>query len=330
MQQSRTFAEPAGARLDTRPSGFSGLSAYLGSFVRSRRALGRSPRTLEEYERACRVFSDFLVQRYGADDVQRVTRRDIQDFLIGQQETHSSTTTNKTFRALRAVFNWLVREEELDVNPFDRVEAPPVDRAPREGYSADEVRAMLRACQRDQGAASRGTRREFLAVRDYALLLVLYDTGLRASEVVAMSVEGVDWDQGLFTVPGKGRKLYTRHLGRKALAAVERYVRLRRRVVDGGAGPLWVGWSGESLTRSGLRRLCILRAEQAGVTGATVHRWRYTHSEALEELGWQEHEIMAEMGHSTRSVSRMYREAAIRRSALRKHEALSPADLLRG
>jgi len=75
--------------------------------------------------------------------------------------------------------------------------------------------------------------------------------------------------------------------------------------------------------------LCVLRGQQAGVQGATVHRWRYTHSEALEELGWQEHEIMAEMGHSTRSVSRAYREAAIRRSALRKHRTLSPGDMLR-
>ena len=69
--------------------------------------------------------------------------------------------------------------------------------------------------------------------------------------------------------------------------------------------------NGVPLTRSGLRRVCVLRGEQAGVKGANVHRWRYTHSEALEEQGWQEHEIMAEMGHSTRSVSRTYRAAAI-------------------
>ena len=75
--------------------------------------------------------------------------------------------------------------------------------------------------------------------------------------------------------------------------------------------------------------MCIVRGRQAGVSGATTHRWRYTHAETLEELGWQEHEIMAEMGHSTLTVSRHYREAAIRRSALRKHEASSPADLLK-
>ena len=331
MEQSRAQRATAVGALRTRPSRFSGLSAHLGSFLRSRRALDRSPRTVEEYQRACGTFSDFLALRYGDDDVRRVTRRDIEDFLIEYQETRSSTTANKTFRGLRAVFNWLWREEEIDANPFDRVEAPPADRTPREGYSLDEVRAMLRVCRQDEQAAKRRSpRREFLAVRDYALLVVMYDTGLRASEVVAMTVDGIDWDEGLFSVPGKGRKLYTRHLGRKALAAVERYLRLLRRMVDAGTGRLWVGWKGEPLTRSGLRRLCVLRGQQAGVREATTHRWLYTHSEVLEELGWQEHEIMAEMGHSTRSVSRAYREAAIRRAVLRKHSATSPADVLRG
>ena len=330
MEQSRAFLEQAAGALGTRPRGFFGLLAYLDSFLRSRKALARSPRTIDEYRLACRTFSEFLRARYADDDARRVTRRDIEDFLIEYQETRSSTTANKTFRALRALFNWLWREEEIEVNPFARVQAPPADRAPREGYSPDEVKGMLRVCQQEQRMAKkRSHRREFLATRDYALLLALYDTGLRASEVTAMTVEGIDWQAGLFAVPGKGRKVYQRHLGDRALAAIDRYLRLRRRLQSEASGPLWVGSTGEPLTRSGLRRMCVLRGQQAGVQSATVHRWRYTHSEVLEELGWQEHEIMAEMGHSTRAVSRSYRDAAIMRSALRKHRECGPADLLR-
>ena len=331
MEQSRAYNERSLGELRTRPHRFFGLSAYMGSFLRGKKALNRSPRTVEEYQLACRVFSDFLTTRFGDDDVHRVTRRDIDDFLIEYQETRTSTTANKTFRALRAIFNWLWREEEIEDNPFSRAEAPLASRAPRDGFSQDEVRAMLRACQQARRAAvRRSSWREYLAVRDYALLMVLYDTGLRVSEVTAMTVEGIDWNDGLFAVPGKGRKVYQRHLGNRALSAVDRYVRTRRRMLGESAiDQLWVGWTGQPLTRSGLRRVCIVRGRQAGVSGATTHRWRYTHAETLEELGWQEHEIMAEMGHSTLTVSRHYREAAIRRSALRKHEASSPADLLK-
>ncbi len=330
MQQSRTQPTTQFMPPRTRPTMLLGLSACMESFLRSRKALDRSERTVEEYRYACRSFSTFLEGRYGADDVQLVTKRDIEDFLIDYQATRSSTTANKTFRGLRAVFNWLWREEEIEVNPFLRVVAPPVNRTLREGYAPEQVRAMLRVCQQEQRfAKGRSNPREFLACRDFALLMVLYDTGLRASEICAMTVEGINWQDGLFSVPGKGRKVYQRHLGGKAAAALDRYLRLRRRLIGEPRGSLWVGTNGEPSTRSGLRRLCALRGIHAGVKNANVHRWRYTHSEALEEQGWQEHEIMAEMGHSTLSVSRTYRDAAIRRAALRKHRDSSPADMLR-
>ena len=245
MEQSRAFLERPDSALGTRPRGFCGLSGYLESFLRSRRALDRSERTIDEYRLACRVFSTFLEARYQEDDVRRVTRRDIEDFLIEYQETRSRTTANKTFRGLRAVFNWLWREEEIETNPFLRVEAPRPDATLREGYDPHEVTAMLRALRQEGRAArKRSNRREFLASWDYALLLVLYDTGLRATEIVAMTTEGVDWKEGLFTVTGKGRQLYKRHLGDRAVAAIDRYLRLRRRLVrETGSGALWIGWT---------------------------------------------------------------------------------------
>ena len=177
MEQSRAILERADGALGTRPRGFFGLSGYLESFLRSRRALDRSQRTIDEYRLVCRVFSTFLEARYGEDDARRVSRRDIEDFLIEYQETHSRTTANKTFRGLRAVFNWLWREEEIEANPFLRVDAPRPDTVPRGGYAAHEVAAMLRVCRQEGKAARRrSNRREFLANRDYALLLVLYDT----------------------------------------------------------------------------------------------------------------------------------------------------------
>lgn len=160
-------------------------------------------------------------------------------------------------------------------------------------------------------------------------MIVAFDCGLRASEITAMQVGSLDWDSGTFSVRGKGRKTYIRHLGDKALAAIDRYLRLRRRVLGEPSGPLWVNKRQQGLTRSGLRRMCVQRGKQAGVTGATVHRWRYSHAEALEDAGWPEAQILAEMGHSTLSVSRTYRDAAIRRGALRRHKEASPGDMLR-
>jgi len=264
--ENNTFAM-AGEPLRTRPRGFFGLSAYLESFIRSRKALDRSPRTLDEYRLAVRVFSDYLIGCYSDDDLRRVTRREIRDFTsVYLQAGHTSTTANKTLRGLRALFNWLWREEEIAENPFARVQLPPADKSPREGFSTAEVKAMLRVCERRATSPRAG----FLAARDFSILVTMFDTGLRASEITAMTADGFDWQSGLFMVPGKGRKLYQRHLGDRALAAVDKYLRLRRRLLCEAGGPLWVNWKGGPLTRSGLRRMCILRGQQAGVGNATT------------------------------------------------------------
>ena len=298
------------------------------SFARSRKALGRSARTIEQYDISIKHFTRFMQHEFDSTAIALVNRRVIEDFLIEHMaENRTTTTANKTFRSLRAFFNWLYEEDMLEINPFRRVKAPKPTPAPKSGYTRAEVDAQLEPIR----MAMQGHGRErFLAFRDYALFMVLYDTGLRASEICAMTVEGIDPDTGLFEVPGKGRQVYRRHLGSAALAAVTKYLTARSRRVRTSSDKLWVNFSGFPLTRSGLFRMCQVRATDAGIKNGGVHRWRYTHAETLQDLGWPEEVIMAEMGHSMLSVSRHYRQTAIRRRALKQHELQSPADLLGG
>lgn len=317
------------AQLDHRLQGFAlPIEEALASFIRNRRALDRSPQTLYEYRLACRALGDFLMTQFEWDDVSDIHRGTLEDFLIEYRQTHAPGTVNKTFRTLRSLFNWLEREDELVSNPFRRMSAPPAAYSPQEGYSQVEVKRIIKHLG-ERITKSKGSKRELITVRDLAIILTLFDTGLRAGEMIAMTVEGIDWNTGLFKVLGKGGKHYQRHIGETAMAAIDRYLRLRRRKLGESIGPLWVGNHGIPMTRSGLRRMCKEIGKAVGVADADTHRWRYTHSEALEELGWQEHEIMAEMGHTTRSISRSYREAAIRRGALKKHREKGPTDLLK-
>ena len=139
----------------------------------------------------------------------------------------------------------------------------------------------------------------------------------------------IDMETGIFEVRGKGDKIYRRHLGLVARVAIQQYmIRSAGRFIMADDQALWRGWTGVPLTRSGLFRLNREIAADAGVKEGGVHRWRYTHSETLEEMGWPEDIIMAEMGHSVLSVSRSYRERAIRRRALQQHADDSPADKL--
>jgi site-specific recombinase XerD len=297
------------------------------SFVRSRRALGRSPRTLESYDLAVRDFGTFLTTENSTTSLNQVTRHTIQDFMIEYMAAGRTTTTaNKTYRALRALFNWFSDEEIIDTNPFSKLKPPPVQSKTKHGYSIPEVKSIL-ANLRDR--AYGGGREAYLALRDYSIIMVLYDTGLRASEVLAMTTAGLDHTTGEFAIKGKGARTYRRHISTQTLDAIALYLKAwEAQHFEPLAGKLWRGWNGSVLTRSGLYRLCSRRAAEVGIKDGDVHRWRYTHAEVLDELGWHEDIIMAEMGHSQRSVSRHYRQASIRRQAIRLHAEQGPTKLL--
>lgn len=307
----------------------SNVAVLQKAFIRSRRARGRNDRTIVEYEGALEHLRKYLSADFTQLSITTIDRPTLEDFLISFMAAgRTSTTANKVFRSLRAFFNWCEDEEYIERTPFTKKFVPPqAHPSNKAGYKPAEVQAQIDNL-RDE--LSDGARRErFLAVRDLALLLVLYDTGLRAKELLAMCIEKIDWETGHFAVPAKGGKTRSARLGKASRAAVEAYIKSPRfRAFSIIEGPLWRNFGGYYLTVSGLHRLCRRRAEDAGVKGGHPHRWRYTHSEVLQDLGWPEEVIMAEMGHSVLSVSRQYRQAAIRRRALKLHEEQSPADLL--
>lgn len=301
------------------------IDTLYRSFSRSRRALGRSQLTLEQYDIATKQLTTFMLKEYGSTSVDLVDRVLLEDFLIDHMATRSPTTANKTFRGLRAFFTWMYEEDMIEANPFRKVKAPPPTPANHQGYTEDEVRLML-GHLRDEMVS--GRRERYLAVRDYALFMVLYDTGLRATEMTRMSFEGIEPDTGIFELKGKGSKTLRRHLGETAKTAIQVYLPERNKRARTVSPQLWLNFNGFPFTRSGLFQMCKTRAEEVNIKDGGVHRWRYTHAEKLEDLGWAEEIIMAEMGHSVLSVSRSYRARAIQRKAIKQHELQSPADLL--
>ena len=299
------------------------LATIYKAFTRNRLSLGRGARTIEQYTYAVRALEDFLVRSEGNTAIDALPYAVIEDFLIDYMARgRGKATANKTFRSLRALFNWAAKRRLIAYNPFTELQAPRPQTSSKHGYSTDEVRQMFADVRQQMTEPG---REGFLARRDHALMLVLYDTGLRATEICNIKANSVDMTTGLFEVRGKGDRLYRRHLGIVARTAVQTYLAAVRFPV-GDDTPLWRGWTGVVLTRSGLFRMNRTRAALAGVKNGGVHRWRYTHAEILEEMGWPEDIIMAEMGHSVLSVSRAYRERAIRRRAMKQHEEDSPAD----
>ena len=98
------------------------------------------------------------------------------------------------YRACNRFFKWCVAEEERSDNPMERIDPPKIPDEIQPYYTADQVNAVLKSIGRGR------TLHEF---RDKAIILTLYDTGVRASELIGMMADDVDWKERSILVTGK-------------------------------------------------------------------------------------------------------------------------------
>lgn len=312
--------QPVGALGTTSP-----LRAALDAFLLSREAMRCTPKTLEHYRYTVGAFLTFL-ETQGARDVTAITARHIRAYLVGlQQRGVKDTTQHAHARGIKTWLKWLVAEGDLAANPMERVAMPRLDKRVPPPFTPDDVKALLGACDRHTPRGS----------RDYALVLTLLDTGLRASELLSLRVGDIDPRSGLCTIMGKGRKVRQVRVGAKARGAILRMMGYRQQSPSG--APLWVGYGvgyndaqgreRAALTLAGLQTVLRRLGVRAGVTPCGPHRFRRTFALWCLRDGMDLHSLRLLMGHSDLTVLQRYLALA-GEDVERAHAAHSPADRL--
>ena len=148
-----------------------GLDFALEGFMLSREAMRCTPKTLEHYQYTLGSFTKYLADQ-GVDDVAEITAHLIRAYLVGLQRRGLKDTTQHIHaRGIRAWLNWLVLEGELETSPMKRVAMPRLEKRIPPPFTPQDVQTLLAACD----------RRTKLGARNYAMILTLLDTGLRAA-----------------------------------------------------------------------------------------------------------------------------------------------------
>lgn len=290
----------------------------LKEWVLVLRGDGKSSRTIEGYTDSLRQLSSFLASK-GFPALTEVTAEHIREWLSALRDRgNKPATVNTRYRGAHAFYAWLVKEGELRENPMTSIEPPRVPEAVQPYYNSDDVKLVLKCLQAR-------TIRGIDALRTRASILVLFDTGLRASELCGLRTDDVNWDNQTMVVrQSKGGNERVVSFGITAGRTLMSYLRQRR------AQSFWLfaAIMGERLTKNALK-LAVGRAfKAAGLEFKGVHAFRRASGIAYLREGGQAEDLRVLMGWRSPEMVRRYVHAAEVERATSAHKKFSPADAL--
>jgi integrase/recombinase XerD len=264
---------------------------------------GLSRNTLEAYRGDLLQLGRFLAERERSAIA--ATPGDITDFLTrlasGDDEHRpaSPATIHRKSACLRSFYRHLRREGLRDSDPTASLSAPRRSRKLPQVLTRGEVEKLL--------SQPRGSDPQ--ALRDRALLELMYASGLRASEAIGLDVSDIDLDERLLRARGKGSKERIVPVGQAALKAVRAYLERGRPglVKNRNESHLFVNFRGGQLTRQGLYKIVRRHASTAGLADRmSPHTLRHTFATHLLAGGCDLRSVQEMLGHADVSTTQLY------------------------
>ncbi len=191
-----------------------------------------------------------------------------------------------------------------------RTKPPQIPVTPPPIISDDDLRRLLAACR---SKPNHGRAGEFERRRDTAMVMMLATTGIRAGELVGLAVDDVNFAHETITVVGKGNRLRIVALLPQPAAAVDRYLRVRRKHAHRHEAALWLGEKGP-LGYAGLRQMLERRSIEAGIDPIHAHLLRHRFAHIARVKGMGDSELMAVAGWNTQPDAQPLRRQGCRPS----------------
>ena len=322
---------------DSRKQGeATGLDNLIQGYSLYARTEGKSLKTISITVTALTRLKGFLRINGLSADVTQLSAHQIREFIQYLQqapafENHRYTkpqarglsghAINCYLRAIRAFWSWMVREEIIYSNPFAKVTIPKAPRKVIPAFSESQLQALL-------GAIDSSTPAGF---RDSTMIMVLLDSGLRASELLGLTVTNLNLDDGVVKVNGKGGKERMVPIGARVRRMIWRYLQqYRPQPVNPRCDILFLSERGEPLSVNRLEAMIERCGQRAGIVGVrcSPHTFRHTFAITYLRNGGDVFTLQRILGHETLDMVRNYVNVA-QNDVEQAHLRCSPADNMR-
>jgi len=284
------------------------VDAFLSSLQAERQF---SQNTIAAYRNDLQQFIAYLAAPPEEDQVPPVGAwADLTEAHLGAYLLHlrsrdyaASTVARKT-AALKSFSGYLRKEGIVGEGIGANLSSPRVDKYMPRAITRDEVARLLL-----QPAESTPDKPE--SIRDRAMLAMLYATGMRVSELVALDLDHLSLERATVECQGKAGRTRTVPIGPAAVAAVTDYLdRARHHLVNGETPSLFVNHRGGRLTRQGFWLILKSYAQRAGIDDITPHTLRHSFAAHALSQGAELSDVQKRLGHVSISTTQVYRQLA--------------------
>lgn len=283
----------------------------IASFERHLRAERKDADTVAHYAGSAKQYLAFALTT-GLPSLRVSKREHIELWLETLHKTYAPASVRNRFIGLRLFYKWLATEGEIRTNPMAKIKPPSLEETQKDVVSPDDMQKLLTFLEK----AKRW--------RDVAVISLIYDTGMRATELADCLLENVDLEKGRIVLPKtKNNSIRIVAVSPKGLRALDRYLRTNRPaptfLINGKAG---------RLTRSGVYFIVRTAFADAGFT-EVIGPHDLRHTSATHVAGVLSESAMMQLyGWSDSAMARHYAKQAQQETALEAHKAASPLERL--
>jgi integrase/recombinase XerD len=261
---------------------------------------GLSRNTISAYGTDLKHFMEYLATK-GISDPDSVKRQEITDYMLGLKDRGiSSNSISRGLVAIKMFYKFLVQERLAKDDIAGVLESPKLIRPLPNVLGAAEVDKLLAAPD----------VRDWQGIRDKAALELMYATGMRVSELVDLTMDGLNLDVGFIKCTGKGDKERIVPIGRQSKEALERYIeKVRPKLLKKGSADqhVFISRLGKKVSRVSFWKMIKKNTKTARIKKSiTPHTLRHSFATHLLEHGADLRVVQEMLGHADISTTQIY------------------------
>ena len=263
-------------------------------------------------------FEEIDISDIDSKFLNRIDSSDIYEYIsyLKSSQNNSATTRARKIASIKGFFRYLsVKVKVIEDNPAKEIETPKLEKTLPKYLTLNESQRLLnQAKEGDKHQLNRlkhpdkelTKHQKDLATRDFAIVTLFLNCGMRLSELVGIDISHIKFDEAILTVVGKGNKQRTVYLNKACLSALNDYLKIRPVITGSDKDALFLSDRKKRISRRMVQTSIGQYLESAGLNGYSVHKLRHTAATLMYQNGVDVRALQEILGHENIGTTEIY------------------------